>query len=89
MFTSPPVDAEFRIREQYISLVIDFFGKHVSFHEREDNTISCRLKVSSMAMKHWALQYLDHIEVVYPASLRQQIKESLEKGLNKYKSRIL
>lgn len=32
MFTSDPVNAEFVIPESAVSLVIDFFGKHVSFY---------------------------------------------------------
>ena len=34
MFTSDPVNAEFVIPESAVSLVIDFFGKHVSFTDR-------------------------------------------------------
>jgi predicted DNA-binding transcriptional regulator YafY len=37
-----------------------------------------------MAMEHWALQYLNHIEVTKPESLRERIKEDLKKATEKY-----
>jgi predicted DNA-binding transcriptional regulator YafY len=35
-------------------------------------------------MEHWALQYLNHVEVTKPENLRERIRESLIKGLEKY-----
>jgi predicted DNA-binding transcriptional regulator YafY len=36
-------------------------------------------------MEHWALQYLNHVEVTKPESLRERIKEDLKNGVKKYK----
>jgi predicted DNA-binding transcriptional regulator YafY len=36
-------------------------------------------------MEHWELQYLNYVEVAKPESLRNKIKENIEKGMNKYK----
>ena len=85
MFTSPPVDAEFLIREQYISLVIDFFGKHVSFHDMdEERVVSCRLKVSEDAMLHWAVEHANIVKVVSPGSLVAAIRGELRKANELY-----
>jgi predicted DNA-binding transcriptional regulator YafY len=35
-------------------------------------------------MEHWALQYLNYVEVTKPESLRERIKESIQNGLRKY-----
>ena len=85
MFTSPPVDAEFLIPEKYISLVIDFFGKHVSFFDSaEEGTVSCRLKVSREAMKHWAVEHANIVKAVSPENLVEEIRGELRKACALY-----
>ena len=42
------------------------------------------LFASPNAMEHWALQYLNYVEVTKPESLREKIKESLQTGIAKY-----
>ena len=85
MFTSPPVDAEFLIQEQYISLIIDFFGNHVSFHDTEQKEIvTCRLRVSEEAMLHWAVEHANIVKVVSPESLVDRIREELRKANELY-----
>ncbi len=80
MFSGEPEDTEFVIAKRYISLIIDFFGKHVSFHEQEDGSVSCRLKVSSEAMKHWAVEHANIVRVVSPASLVEKIRDEIRKA---------
>ena len=84
MFTSPPEDVEFIVRESYVPLVIDFFGKHVSFFEREDGSFSCRLKVSREAMTHWAAEHAGIVKVVSPLSLVEEIREEIRKAMTLY-----
>ena len=85
MFTSPPLDVEFLVQEQYISLVIDFFGKHVSFHDTEqEEIVSCRLKVSEDAMLHWAVEHANIVKVVSPESLVEEIRGELRKANELY-----
>ena len=85
MFASPPVDAEFLIREQHIPLVIDFLGKHVSFHDADqEGMVSCRLKISEEAMLHWAVEHANIVKVVAPESLVERIKEELWKAYELY-----
>ncbi len=80
MFTDEARDTEFIISRKYVSLIIDFFGKHVSFHERDDGTVSCRLKVSTMAMKHWAVEHANIVRVVSPEPLVEEIREEIRKA---------
>ncbi len=67
-----------------LSLVIDFFGKHVSFFDREDGMVCCRLKVSTMAMKHWAVEHANMVKVVSPESLVEEIREEIRKAAEMY-----
>ncbi len=79
MFSGKAVDAEFIIPKGSVSLVIDFFGKHVSFCEQVDGNISCRLKVSIEAMKRWAVQFGSTVRVVSPPELVEAIREEIRK----------
>ena len=84
MFTSEAEDTEFIIEKKHISLIIDFFGKHVSFHEQDDGMVSCRLKVSGIAMKHWAVEHANIVKVVSPESLVEEIRAEIRRANELY-----
>ena len=77
MFSGEPEKAEFVIPKSFVSVVIDFFGSHVSFFDRGDGTISCSIEVSREAMRHWAKQFADVVRVVSPESLVEEIREDI------------
>ena len=84
MFSGKAENVEFIIPKSAVSLVIDFFGKHVSFAEREDGTVSCRLLVSKEAMKRWAVQFGSLVRVVSPPELVEEIREEIRKTVANY-----
>ena len=43
-------------------------------------TVSCRLKVSVTAMKHWAVEHANIARVVSPDSLVDEIREEIRKA---------
>lgn len=49
-----------------------------------EGKIRVRVTASRMAFKFWALQYLEHVEVLMPRQLRTDILKSLQDGVNKY-----
>ena len=67
-----------------MSVTIDFFGSHVSFFDRGDDTISCNIEVSREAMKHWAGQFADVVRVVSPESLVEEIRTGIRKAADNY-----
>ena len=80
MFSGKAEKVEFVTAKGAVSLIIDFFGRHVSFHEQEDGKVSCRLLVSTEAMKHWAVEHANIVRVVSPASLVEDIRTELKKA---------
>ena len=66
--------------------IIDCFGKNISISKFGEGKCVISLKSSKMAMEHYAMQYIDHIEIVKPTYLRERIKEKLLKNLNKYEN---
>ena len=47
-------------------------------------TLCVELRASPKAMKIWALQYADSVEITEPAELREEIRLSLMFALEKY-----
>ena len=84
MFYGEAEEVEFVIPKSFVSLVIDFFGKHVSFAEQKDGTVSCRLLVSREAMKRWAVQFAGLARVVSPPELVEEIQEEIRKAAENY-----
>lgn len=69
-----------------VDQIVDWFGMDVRMSTLEDqDKVSVEIKASPNAMEHWAMQYINHVEIISPESLRNRIKEALESGLSKYK----
>ncbi len=84
MYNDKPERVNFIINEKMIDQVIDWFGKDVNISGSGDN-VTVSLMVSPKAMLYWAVQYADEIEVTKPESLREDIKNFLNKAVDKYK----
>ena len=70
--------------ENVISTVVDWLGKSVSFGESDGSTITCTVKANPDAMRFWAMQYSDFIEIIEPESLREEVRSSLRNTWRKY-----
>lgn len=83
MFNDYPEKVDFYVDKCIVDQVVDWFGNNVTFNE-ENERLKATVWASPMAMECWALQYLKFIEIVYPESLREKIKDDLKNGLTKY-----
>ena len=85
MYTDDPERIEFVTEPGIVDQVIDWFGKDITVRKTDDeNKVIISLWASPNAMEHWALQYLNYVEVIAPAHLRTRIKGILEKAVEKY-----
>jgi predicted DNA-binding transcriptional regulator YafY len=86
MYTDTPERIEFIADESIVDQIVDWFGKDIRMSILPDNDkkVKVELIASPNAMEHWALQYLNHVEVMKPKSLRKRIKDDLKNALNKY-----
>lgn len=88
MYTDDPERVEFVTDSWMVDQVIDWFGKDIAVRTAEDpDKVIVSLWASPMAMEHWAMQYLNYVEVIAPADLRKRLQENLEKGYEKYSSK--
>lgn len=86
MYTDTPQRIEFLADEYIVDQIVDWFGRDIKMSPIPDmnGKVKVELWASPLAMEHWALQYLNHVEVKKPESLRKRIKESLEEAMKKY-----
>ncbi len=66
-----------RCKNNILGDVIDRFGRGIVIERENEETFLARIRVSPTGMRFWAMQYLSHVEVLSPASLREEIIEAL------------
>ena len=86
MYTDTPERIEFIADEHIVDQIVDWFGKDIRISKlpEDDKKVKVELIASPNAMEHWALQYLNHVEVIKPEGLRGKIHEALSIGFDKY-----
>ena len=86
MYTDTPERIEFIADERIVDQIVDWFGLDIKMSAVPDapGKVKIELFASPNAMEHWALQYLNYVEVTKPESLRERIKASLQNGIYKY-----
>ena len=83
MFTDKPEHVEFLADPGIIDQIVDWFGDNACIGQSGDK-LKVSVKVSPMAMEYWAMQYLNFVEILSPASLRSRIAANIEAARQKY-----
>ena len=84
MFSDKPQRITFAIDGDWmIDQIVDWFGYEFKVENKDDKTI-ITLTASPYAMEYWAMQYLNYVEILSPASLRNQIAENIKRASTKY-----
>ena len=85
MYTDEPERIELFTEPSMVDQIIDWFGKDIAVrHTEDENKIIVSLWASPNAMEHWAMQYLNYVEVTSPQHLRERIRGALNNGIGKY-----
>ena len=86
MYTDTPERIEFIADTYVVDQIFDWFGKDIRMSKLpdDDKKVKVELFASPNAMEHWALQYLNYVEVIKPESLRERIKKDLIQATKKY-----
>lgn len=85
MYTDMVENVEFIAHKGITDQIVDWFGENIRITELDDKHITVSLKASPNAMEHWAMQYINYVEITKPATLREKIKENLKAAEEKYK----
>lgn len=85
MYTDTPERINFLTDKWMIDQVIDWFGPDVAISKScKEGKIQVCLLASPLAMEHWVMQYVNHVEVISPEHLRKKIKKNLIEAIKKY-----
>ena len=69
-----------------VRITYNFYGTDLKLHPSlaEDGQVSCRLLVSTEAMKHWAVQFANVVRVTAPKHLVDEVRAELKKACALY-----
>ena len=85
MYTDMVENVEFIAYKGITDQIVDWFGSDIRISELDEKHITVSLKASPNAMEHWAMQYINYVEITKPETLRERIKENLKAAEDKYK----
>lgn len=85
MYNDEPKRIEFVADKKITDQIVDWFGEDINITELNDKQILVSLKASPNAMEHWAMQYINYVEITHPDTLREKIKENIKTAEDKYK----
>ena len=85
MFSGESERVTMRIDKHLVADVIDWFGRDVLFYGETEDSVMVSVMVNLRAMRYWAMQYVNHVEVLRPERLREEIKKNLLAAVEKYK----
>lgn len=85
MYTDKPERIDLIADAGIIDQIVDWFGDGAKIAKTEDKgKVKVTIKASPNAMEHWAMQYINYVEILAPDKLRKKITESLQNGIEKY-----
>ncbi len=85
MFSGPSEPIVLEVDKSKIDDVIDWLGEEIYISEKENQQkVKVRVKANTNAMKYWAIQFGQSVEVLEPANLRQAVKDTLKEISDKY-----
>lgn len=85
MYSDQPEHIDFIADEGIIDQIVDWFGNDVRIMKSNDEgKVRVSVKASPTAMEFWAMQYINHVEILSPEPLRIRMREVLNNGLKKY-----
>lgn len=85
MYGGEMVNAVMKCDLEILDDLIDRFGKDIPVVPADSAHFITRIKASRQGLKFFALQYLDHMEILEPADFRNELKDTLKKGASKYR----
>ena len=87
MFGGKKEEIEAICNKMLLNAIFDIFGKNVTIERIQGNDKDFKLIVDSnpIGFKMWAMRNIDMVEVVRPETLRNEMREVVQKAIEKYK----
>lgn len=86
MYSDEPERIDFVADAGIVDQIVDWFGNDIRIAQNSENEKQVKVSVvaSPNAMEHWAMQYINYVEILAPEYLRNKIMENIHGGLIKY-----
>ncbi len=84
MMYGETVNAKFKAPKSICDQVVDWFGLDFTVEQDLGDEVIISVKVNERAMRFWAMQYGNYVEVLEPVPLREEIKNSIQAMGEKY-----
>jgi predicted DNA-binding transcriptional regulator YafY len=88
MYSGDSANVKFRTRLEHMDTVVDWFGTEAQITEEANGVIVVGVTVNEWAMRYWALQFGEIVEVLSPRSLRDAIALSARAIARTYNAQI-
>ena len=85
MYDGPVSLVKMKVNKDIIDSVIDWLGTEIDIEETGEDYVTVTTRTNEKAIKFWALQFGESVEVKEPLSLREEIKNSVNTIKDKYK----
>lgn len=76
MFSGESVWVKFWTEKYFIDTLVDWFGKDFKILQSEGEKILINVKVNRKAIKFWAMQFGEYVEIISPKNLRDEIRQT-------------
>lgn len=84
MYSGESISVKVLVDQGIMNELIDWFGKDFVILEKYDKTMKIRVKCNAEAIKYWALQYGNYVEILEPENLRTGVAEIVRNMAEKY-----
>lgn len=83
-FGGESIHVKFEAKRSIVNQILDWFDGNVEFTKVTPDIVECCVTVNKEAFKYWALQYLESVKVLSPASMVFEVREAIRDGLSQY-----
>lgn len=84
MYSASNIRVKFRVCRAMISDVIDLFGTDVRFSDEDEGHVTVSTFTNGMAAEQFAKNYGPDVVILEPKSLREKVRDTLERSLKYY-----
>ena len=85
MFVGEIIDVEFQVNKSLVGVIIDYFGKNVSFTETDTEKINCKVKASYKSIRRWAVMFANVVTIISPQGLIDDVQKEIIQAAKNYK----
>lgn len=84
MFSGESARVTFRAKRNLVTEIIDWFGLDVKFSDVTDDEVTVSIVVNLQAMRYWAKQFSEHVTLLSPSDLVEDMREDIRQAAERY-----